>query len=265
MTDLIDKYHPDYLYTDGHLPFEEYGLKMVSHLYNVSAQLHGGQTEAVYTSKEPSDCAIGTCVLDHERGVSDGIAANPWQTDTCIGQWHYKRGQQYKTAKKVIDLLVDIVSKNGNLLLNFPLPNSGQLDFEEMEVLEGITAWMTVNSEGIYSSRPWKIYGEGPSTKAKIETGNFNEDKQKDLTAEDVRFTVKNSTLYAFVMGRPEKQAVVQALGLASPQQPGTIRNVELLGYNGELKWKQNEAALTVAMPPETISAIGITLKVELA
>ncbi|HEY1805048.1 MAG TPA: alpha-L-fucosidase [Terracidiphilus sp.] len=265
ITDLIDKYHPDLLYTDGHLPFEDYGLQVVSHLYNVNAQLHGGRTEAVYTSKEYTDCAVGTCLLDHERGVSDGIAKNPWQTDTCIGQWHYNRGQKYKTAKKVIDLLADIVSKNGNLLLNFPLPNSGELDYEEMAVLEGITAWMAVNSEGIYSSRPWKIYGEGPSTTVKIETGNFNEDKQKDLTAEDIRFTTKNSTLYAFVMGRPEKAAVVNALGLASDQAPGQIRNVEILGYKGDLKWKQSDASLRVEMPAEKFSDIGITLKVALA
>jgi alpha-L-fucosidase len=265
MTDLIDKYKPDFLYTDGHLPFEDTGLKMVSHLYNVSAQLHGGQTEAVYTSKTDSDCAIGTCLLDHERGVAEGIAKNPWQTDTCIGQWHYNRGERYKSAKKVIDLLTDIVSKNGNLLLNLPLPNSGELDFEEMVTLNGITDWMQINSEGIYSSRPWKIYGEGPSTKAKIETSNFNEDKQKDLTAEDVRFTQKGSTVYAFVMGSPEKQAVVQALGLASPQAPGKILNVELLGGKGKVSWKQDDAALKVEMPAEKISNIGITLKVELA
>jgi alpha-L-fucosidase len=265
MTDLIDKYQPDFLYTDGHLPFEEYGMKMVSHLYNVSAQLHGGRTEAVYTSKQPTDCAIGTCLLDHERGVSDGIAPNPWQTDTCIGQWHYMRGQQYKTAKKVIDLLTDIVSKNGNLLLNFPLPNSGELDYEETVVLSGITAWMQVNSEGIYATRPWKIYGEGPSTRVKIETGNFNEDKQKDLGAEDVRFTAKGSTLYAFVMGWPEKEAVVQALGLASPQAPGKILKVELLGSKGDVNWKQDESCLRVEMPAEKISNIGITLKVQLA
>ena len=265
MTDLIDKYHPDLLYTDGHLPFGEYGLKMVSHLYNVSAQLHGGPTEAIYTSKEASDCAVGTCLLDHERGVSDGIAANPWQTDPCIGQWHYKRGENYKTPKKVIDLLVDIVSKNGNLLLNFPLPNSGELDFEEMTVLEGITAWMAVNSEGIYGSRPWKVYGEGPSTQVKIVTGNFNEDKTKDLGVEDVRFTTKGNTLYAFVMGWPEKAAVVKTLGLASPQNPGKIRNVELLGYGGNLNWKQDEAALKVEMPVAKISDLGITLKIDLA
>jgi alpha-L-fucosidase len=265
MTDLIDKYQPDLLYTDGHLPFEEYGMKMVAHLYNVSAQLHDGQTEAIYTSKTDTDCAIGTCLLDHERGTADGIAKNPWQTDTCIGQWHYNRGEKYKPAKKVIDLLADIVSKNGNLLLNFPLPNSGALDYEEMVVLDGITNWMDVNSEGIYATRPWKIYGEGPSTKVEIKAGNFNEDKQKGFTAEDVRFTTKGSTLYAFVMGWPEKEAVVQALGLASPQAPGKIQKVELLGYKGELKWKQDEGSLRVAMPAEKISDVAITLKVELA
>ena len=265
MTDLIDKYHPDLLYTDGHLPFEQYGLKMVSHLYNVNARLHGGEVEAVYTSKEPSDCAVGTCVLDHERGVSDGIAENPWQTDTCIGQWHYKRGQKYKTAKQVIDLLTDIVSKNGNLLLNFPLPNSGELDYEEMVTLNGITEWMQMNSEGIYSTRPWKTYGEGPSTKVDIKGGRFNESKLSAFTAEDVRFTTKGNTLYAFVMGWPEKEAMVQALGLASPQAPGKILNVELLGHKGKLDWKQEDGALRVAMPPEKLSDIGMTLKVALA
>jgi alpha-L-fucosidase len=99
----------------------------------------------------------------------------------------------------------------------------------------------------------------------KIVTGNFNEDKQSDLTAEDVRFTTKGSTLYAFVMGWPEKEAVVKALGLASPQQPGKIQKVELLGNKGDLNWKQDEAALKVQMPAEKISDIGITLKVELA
>jgi alpha-L-fucosidase len=233
---------------------------MVSHVYNVSAQLHGGRTEAVYMSKENTDCTIGSCLLDHERGVTDAISPNPWQTDTCIGQWHYKRGQQYKTAKKVIDLLVDIVSKNGNLLLNFPLPNSGQLDAEEMRTLEGVTAWMGYNSEGIYGTRPWKIYGEGPSTQQKIEAGNFNEDKQKDLTGEDVRFTKKGDTVYAFVMGKPEI-AEVNALGLWSPQNPGKIQRVQILGRGGEVQWVQDNTKLRVKVPPEVPSDIGLTLK----
>ena len=119
--DLIDQHQPDLLYTDGGIPFEEYGLATVAEVYNVSAAQHNGKVEAVYCSKVAGDCAVGTCIVDHERGVADAISTAPWQTDTCIGDWHYKRGQVYKTPKKVIDLLVDIVSKNGNLLLEFPL------------------------------------------------------------------------------------------------------------------------------------------------
>ena len=165
----------------------------------------------------------------------------------------------------MIDLLTDIVSKNGNLLLNLPLPNSGELDYEEMVVLNGITDWMAINSEGIYETRPWKIYGDGPSTKVEIKTGNFNEDKQKDFTSEDVRFTAKGNTIYAFVMGWPESAATVKALGLNSPQQPGRIQKVELLGYKGNLKWKQDDAGLRVEMPAEKFSDVAITLKVNLA
>ena len=265
--DLVDSYQPDLLYSDGSLPFGKYGRELLAHFYNTNAK-RNGKLEAVYNCKKADDggqFADGMCVLDMERGVADGIAENPWQTDTCVGDWHYKRGQRYKTPKKVIDLLTDIVSKNGNLLLNFPLPNSGQLDFEEMEVLQGITEWMQINSEGIYATRPWKIYGEGPSTQVKIVTGNFNEDKQNDLTAEDVRFTTKGSTLYAFVMGWPQKEAVIRALGSGSPQNPGKIHHVKLLGDPGSLKWKQEADGLKVEMPAEKISDIGITLKVELA
>ena len=165
------------------------------------------------------------------------------------------------------DLIRPLIMKGDmpNLLLNFPLPSSGELDFEEMETLNGITKWMEVNSEGIYSSRPWKIYGEGPSTEVAIKAGNFNEDKRHDFTAEDVRFTTKGNTLYAFVQGCPKDEAVVKALGLASPQQPGKIQKVEVLGYNGNVTWKQEDAALKVQMPAEKLSDIGLTLKVQLS
>ena len=263
--DLIDKHQPDLLYTDGGIPFEEYGLATVAELYNVSAGAHQGKVDAVYCSKEPLTAHSGTCLLDHERGVSDAIAETPWQTDTCIGDWHYKRGQEYKTPKKVIDLLVDIVSKNGNLLLNFPLPNSGELDDEERQVLEGITRWMAINQEGIHASRPWKIYGTGPSTTAVVEQTGFNEGQQPALTAQDVRFTTKGKDLYAYVMGIPVKEFVIKPLAINSPQQPGKIVDVRLLGYRDKLDWKQDNQGLRIKMPPALMSEIGITFKVTLA
>ena len=162
--DLVDQHQPDLLYTDGGIPFETYGLSLVAHHYNVSAKRHHGRVEAVYTSKRREDCATGTCALDLERGIVDKIWPDPWQTDTCIGNWHYKNGIKYKTPKTVVDMLVDIVSRNGNLLLNFPLPGSGSSTPTRCRCSPRFTGWMAVNSEGIYATRPWKIYGAGPST-----------------------------------------------------------------------------------------------------
>ena len=228
--DLVDNYQPDLLYTDGGIAFEEYGLSTVAELYNVGPVDQRGETEAVYTTKDKNDCAEGTCVLDRERGVADEIWPVPWQTDTCIGDWHYKVGQIYKTAKKVIDLLVDIVSKNGNLLLNFPLPASGELDPEEMRILEGITAWMNVNDEGIFHTRPWKINGEGPAMAVKVAQTRFNENKQPDLGAQDIRFTTKGTTLFAFVQGWPQGEFIIRSLATGSPQQPAKVMDVRMLG-----------------------------------
>ena len=269
--DLIDQHQPDLLYTDGGIPFEQYGLSLVANLYNVSAARHGGRVEAVYTSKTASDCATGTCALDRERGVLDAISPAPWQTDTCIGNWHYQRGIQYKSAKKVIDLLVDIVSKNGNLLLNFPLPNSGELDADELRTLDGITAWMAVNSEGIHATRPWNIYGEGPSTKVVAASNGKefdpNEDKKPDLNAADVRFTTKGPILYAFIQGWPGGRAVVRVLGTGSPQNPPKIVNSRLVGHDENLKFTQDSSALTVELPSNRPSTadIGIALKLTTA
>ncbi len=268
--DLIDQHQPDLLYTDGGIPFDQYGYSLVADIYNVSAARHNGQVESIYFSKQADQCAAGTCALDRERGVLDGISPTPWQTDTCIGDWHYKRGVAYKTPKKVVDLLVDIVSKNGNLLLNFPLPNSGELDFAEREILEGITAWMAVNSEGIYGTRPWKIYGEGPSTKVAVaSTGREfdpNEGKKPDLTAADIRFTTKADTLYAFMQGWPGALAVIPALGSASPQNPPKINGVFLLGSRDSLRFTQAQNGLQVHLPSNALetAALGITLKVKL-
>lgn len=252
IADLIDQAQPDYLYSDGQLPFGELGLRMAAKLYNLSAQNNGGRTEAVYLSKRVEDCAVGTCVLDHERGVLDEISMNPWQADTCIGNWHYARVIAYKSPKFIVDMLVDVVSRNGNLMLNFPLPNSGMLDDRELSILSDITDWMSVNGDAIYATRPWKISGSGPSiekAKAPNEKTNFNEKDRKDLTAEDFRFTTKGDTLYVFVMGTPEKQVTVPDLASGKTPSVGKIANVELLGHDGKLTWNQNDSGLRIELP----------------
>jgi len=262
--DLVDNYQPDLLYTDGDIFFEEYGLALVANLYNIDAKRHGGRCEAVYFSKLPSDCQVGTCVQDWERGVAAGIAENPWQTDSSVGDWHYNIDDRYKTPKYVIDLLVDIVSRNGNLLLNFPLPNSGELDYEELVILDEITKWMAINGEGIYATRPWKTFGDGPVATAPPSSigTRFNEAGRTDLTAEEVRFTTKGDTLYAFMMGWPDKQAFIRPLATTSTLSPPKIQNVELLGYQGKVEWRQDEQGLTVVMPEQKPCDYAITLKI---
>jgi alpha-L-fucosidase len=251
--DLVDQHQPDLLYTDGAIPYGEYGLSLVAHAYNISAKGHSGRNDAVYNSKSKEDCADGTCVLDLERGLVNKIWPDPWQTDTCIGNWHYKKGIVYKTPKTVIDMLVDIVSRNGNLLLNFPLPNSGELDADEMRVLEAITAWMRVNSEGIYGTRPWKVNGEGPSLSAVETAAAFNENKRKDLTADEIRFTQKGGHVYAFVMGWPAGEVTIKSVD--------KVHGVELLGHRGKLKYTQDASGLKVTMPPEKPCEHAVTLK----
>jgi len=255
--DLVDKYEPDLLYCDGHMPFEEHGLAILAHLYNKNATKNGGLTQAVYTSKRPEDSAEGTgiCVFDVERGVVESIWPMPWQTDTCIGDWHYNKERvgHYKSAKTVIDLLVDIVSRNGNLMLNFPLPASGMLDNDELVVLDGISRWMAVNSEGIYASRPWKLYGEGPVADGASKKGNaaaFNEGARKDMTYEDVRFTTKGGALYAFVMGWPDSggQVVIKALGASGPHASANIADIQLLGH-GKVTYRMEQDGLKIQLP----------------
>ena len=265
--DLIDQHQPDLLYTDGGIAYEELDLALIAELYNTGATGSHGESEEVYFSKTPSDCAVGTCVLDRERTVANVISPVPWQTDTCIGGWHYKLGETYKTPKKVIDMLVDIVSKNGNLLLNFPLPASGELDSDEVKVLEGITAWMAQNGEGIFSTRPWTVNGEGPAMQkqaAVISDGGFhpNENKQPDLGAQDIRFTTKGKTLYALVQGWPAGELVVTSLSTngAAPR----AKDVRLLGRDQQLKFTQDATGLRVT-PPENKPAtadIGIGLRI---
>ncbi len=263
ITDLIDNYQPDLLYTDGGIPFGEVGRGMVAHLYNQGMQRHHGKQEVIYTIKNVKDAfhgdfEPGCCMLDMERGVVAGVNADPWQTDTCVGDWFYKRGIDYKTPQTVIQMLVDIVSKNGNLLLNFPPRADGTLDAEEDKILEGITKWMAVNGESIYSTRPWKVFGEGPTQSS---GGQFSERKAKVYTAEDIRFTTKGKTLYATLLAWPEKQAVIKSLG-PSGAWPGKIQSVTMLGVDQALKFSQSADGLKVDMPDRRPGEYAYVLKI---
>ncbi|WP_260702902.1 alpha-L-fucosidase [Edaphobacter flagellatus] len=262
--ELIDKYKPDMLYLDDEeLPLGQAGLDLVAHFYNASAKWHNGETQAVVSAKEYTKEHMGATMLDIERGRAQGIMEAPWQTDTCIGDWHYKRSlyteHKYKTPEWVAQALVDIVSKNGNLMLNIPVRGDGTIDEDEYKFLDEFGRWMRVHGEGIYGTRPFKIYGEGLPDAA--DSHNFNENKGRKFDASDIRFTTKGDTLYLFALGWPESGKLkVKSLAKGNTLYPRTIRGVEMLGGKGRLQVTQDADGLEItlpARPADQLSAFG--------
>lgn len=247
--DLIDKYKPDLLYSDGSLPFEKYGLGIVAHLYNTSIKENGGANQAVYAQKDTNPLVYKTGVLDIERGVQTNISSDPWQTDTCVGGWFYDVRQNYKSPKQVIEMLVDIVAKNGNLLLNFPQRPDGTLDDECIHILNKMAEWININGEGIFETRPWHIAIEGDTA---MGGGKFQE-SDLDYTPADYRFTQKGKCIYAFQLGWPEDgSALIKsfAAGRGSGLKVVNIKNVKLLGYEGKVKFQQIKKGLKITKLP---------------
>lgn len=255
--DLVDQYQPDLLYTDGALPFGEVGRRMLAHYYNANRARHGGELDAVYCLKDfrhrptggHGDYVEGIGVQDVERGGLSEIKPEPWQTDTSIGDWFYNKnwktkdtGTMYRTPEWVIRNLVDIVSKNGNMLLNVIQRPDGSLDPEVERLLAEIADWMKVNAEAIFATRPWEVYGEGD---AKVEGGHFKEDF--GFTAKDIRFTRSKDgkTMYAIALGVPEGEVRIKSL-IGGKR---TVSDVRLLGSGEKLSWKQGADGLVIQKP----------------
>lgn len=246
--ELVDTYHPDLLYSDSKLPFDEVGRSMLANFYNGNISYNKGKLDAVYNCKEPS---YGKWTQDVERGVLDSISPFPWQTDTSIGDWYYRTGQKYRTGNEVIQMLVDIVSKNGNLLINIVQTPEGDLEPDVLKIVQQIADWTPVNGEGIYGTRPWKVYGEGPSTiKSNQKKGPFG--GLSDAGAyqpSDIRFTTKGNNLYAFCMATPDGDVSIKSLGKSARYADKAIASVTMLGSNQKLSWKQNDDALVITKP----------------
>ncbi len=248
ITELVDMYKPDLLYSDCGLPFgNDIGRAMIAHYYNQDMLKNKGDLEAVYNCKEASK---GRFVRDVERGVLDSISLLPWQTDTSIGDWFYSIGQKYHSSDEIIQMLVDIVSKNGNLLLNVVQTPEGDLQPDVLHILDGIGIWTQTNGEAIYGSRPWKIYGEGPATTGNQEKGTFGGVKDvRPYVANDIRFTTKNGALYAFCMNTPTANVEIKSLGEGASFTTKKIAKITMLGSKEKIKWEQNNSTLSINKP----------------
>lgn len=273
---LWDDYQPDMIYFDDwvvpfHRVTDEIGLRLAAHFYNSSIQRHG-RNEAVMNGKMLDETHRKALIYDIERGKAGEILPFAWQTDTCIGTWHYDRevfnNHKYKTAAQVVPMLVDIVSKNGNLMLSVPLRRDGTLDEDERRIVGEIGAWLNVNGEAIYKTRPWKIYGEGPSTadKEKGQHGGLKDTHSKPLTTEDIRFTQSKDgkTLYAVVHAWPANGKVtIKSLADNSPHWTGKIGSVRMLGARGNLKFTRDAKGLNVTLPDQKPCEIAFALKIK--
>lgn len=267
--DMINQFHPDLIYFDDTglplYPISDAGLKIAAHFYNTNMALHNGMLEAVLFGKILTDEQKKCLVWDVERGAPDKIQELPWQTCTCIGEWHYKNSiyenNEYKSAEDVIHMLIDVVSKNGNLLLNIPVRGDGTIDEKEMAVVERIASWMDTNKESIINTRPWKVFGEGPAAEASnpIKAQGFNEGKIK-FTSKDIRFNQNGNILYVSVMGIPEENILIKSMSTSNEQNK--VINIELLGSNEKIKWNQDADYLKIEKPNMIPNKIAIVFKI---
>ena len=246
--EVIKKYNPDLVYFDNKLNIldEEYRLDFLQFYYN-----HGDKRDQqVVCTYKGHDIPAGAAVLDLERSRMSEKAEFPWLTDDSIdwGSWCDVQDPDYKTTNRIIDFLVDVVSKNGCVLLNVTPTADGEIPKPVQERLLEIGNWLETNGEAIYGTRPFSIYGEGPQ---QIVEGHLSEHQNKDATAKDIRFTTKGDVLYAIVLDWPGKKLVINTLGKSSGHLDQEITNVECLGSVEKISWTHNEDDLTIYMPED--------------
>ena len=264
--DLINQAKPDLVYFDDTAlplwPVSDAGLKIAAHFYNSNLARRGDP--GVIFGKILAEDQREALVWDIERGVPADIIAKPWQTCTCLGDWHYDRGvynrNRYKSARTVIHLLADIVSKNGNLLLNVPVRGDGSIDEKATAIMQNVGAWMATNGEAIYSTRPWKTFGEGPGAQgAALFSQGFNEGKRKPFTPADVRYTASKDgkAIYVIAMGVSTEPLRLSAFGRAAGAP--RIASVSVLGSQDIPRWTQSENDIVIepmAQPPVDTPAV---------
>ena len=279
--DLIDQHNPDILYFDNDLlPLGWAGMNIGAYFYNRSLKMHGGM-QAVINVKYVPFSITKSVVADLERGVTDHIMKYPWQSETCIGDWHYQRALfnhpgkygGYLPPRQVIHWMIDAVSKNGTFILNIPGKPDGTIDRKERLILEELAEWFATNGEAIYSTRPWKVFGEGmvqaagdTSNNPQGTTGAYNGyASTKNLGPGTVRFTRNKAgtVVYAICLGWQTTDFVIRSLGLAADTKPGKIAAVELLGCHEKLSWKQTNQSLTIVPPKHKPGEYAFAFKVK--
>ena len=245
--EMIDRFKPDVLWFDFGWQYDEFAPwrpQVCAYYYNQALQW-GREVVLQYKDKLPD----GVAVYDVERGKLDAIRPDYWQTDTAVSykSWSYIENDEFKSAATLIHDLVDIVSKNGNLLLNVGPRADGVIPAEVAGLLRAVGAWLRVNGEAIYGTRHWERYGEGPTG---VSAGHMTERDNAPFTAADLRFTRTSDALFVILMGWPGRQVTVRSL---TPDRwpAARIGAVSMLGLDGQLAWRQSEQGLAVELPTQ--------------
>jgi alpha-L-fucosidase len=261
-TELVDKYQPQVFWFDWWIHqavFEPYLQKFTAYYYNRGLEWGKGVAVTYKHNSYPD----GTGVYDIERGQLNSMGDLFWQNDTSVSKnsWCYVENQDYKSTGHLVRDLIDIVSKNGCLLLNIGPRPDGTIPEPEQQILLEIGEWLALNGEAIYATRPWDTFGEGPT---EIASGYFSDNERAEFTPQDFRFTRHGKTLYAICMVWPEDEAVITLMGPESSASADQIAEISLLGSAGALDWAQNEAGLIIKTPSEKPCDHAFTFKITL-
>lgn len=243
--ELIDKYQPQLIWFDWTVnKIQPYFNKFMAYYYNNA--LDWGKGVVVNTKHGyPTNIQVG----DVERGKLDKMRRYPWQTDTSVGKksWCYVDNEENKTPEQIVHDLVDIVSKNGNLLLNIGPRADGTITDEQKDVLLAIGEWLAINGEAIYGTRCWKKYGEGSVSGT---SGSFSDNEATTYTAKDIRFTTKGNDLYAILLGWSDKDVLITSLDSLAIGN-ARLKDITLLGSDEKIAWKQTPKGLLLTLPKE--------------
>ena len=260
-SELVDKYHPDFMYFDwwiGQPAFQPYLKQFAAYYYNKAE----ARTQDVVLTYKQEDFPPNAAVLDVERGKLDGIRLLAWQTDTSVSvhSWGYAAHDEYRSAESLIHELVDVVSKNGNLLLNVGPKADGTLPDEARAVLLDMGKWLKVNGEAIYGTRPWYVFGEGPT---KVANQEMHSDRQ-NFTSNDLRYTQHGKNLYAIALGWPQGGDLrLHTLWKDNPYLAGPVCSVELLGSAEKIAFHQTEDGLHIALPAQKPDEPAYTFRIK--
>jgi alpha-L-fucosidase len=263
--ELVDKYQPQLFWFDWWIEqpvFQPWLKRFAAYYYNQGVRWGKGVAINYKLRTFPDEAAV----LDLERGQLADIRPLFWQTDTAISRnsWGYVVPQDYKTAGSIVGDLVDIVSKNGALLLNIGPRSDGTIPEREQEILLEIGRWLATNGEAVYGTRPWKVYGEGPT---RVKEGMFTDTERSAFTGRDIRFTTRGETLYAILLAWPGEEAVIRSLSPDLRLYSGEVADVVLLGSEEKLAWSRDGDGLKVRMPAarpcDHAFALKITKKAE--